>query len=79
MKEAFDAGKTVIVFLPELEEVFVDSGRREYSGTRRNQKTTHLLDSYDYYKALPVDLLPISTSGRSMELTPTGNEFLAPF
>ena len=40
--DAVNAGKTVVVFLNEIQEVFIDTGRREYSGTGRNQKTTRI-------------------------------------
>ncbi|MEO6667654.1 MAG: hypothetical protein ABIO65_12910, partial [Nitrospiria bacterium] len=40
IKQAVETGKTVIVLLPSLEEVYVDTGQRSYSGTGRNQRTT---------------------------------------
>jgi hypothetical protein len=43
IKDAADSGKTVIVFLSELQEVYVDTGERRYSGTGRNQKTTRIV------------------------------------
>jgi hypothetical protein len=35
IKEAVDSGKTVIVFLPSIREVYIDTGKRTYSGTGR--------------------------------------------
>ncbi len=37
IKDAVESGKTVIVFLAELHEIFIDTGKREYSGTGKNQ------------------------------------------
>src|SRR5258706_1229608 len=33
IKDAVDGGKTIVVFLSELQEIFVDTGERRYSGT----------------------------------------------
>ena len=38
IKQAVETGKTVLVYLPSLFEVYVDTGERSYSGTGRNQK-----------------------------------------
>lgn len=54
--DAFKAGKTVFVFLSERREVFVDTGRREHSGTGRNAKTTRLVTELDSYQTLPFTL-----------------------
>ena len=43
LSEALKAGKTIFVFLPPLEEVVIDTGKREYSGTGRNQKVLHIV------------------------------------
>src|ERR1700733_14192313 len=56
VKQAVENGKTVICFLSPLVEVYIDTGRREYSGTGRNQKTTRLLDLYSNYGILPTSL-----------------------
>jgi len=40
IKEAVDTGKTVLIFLSALQEIYIDTGQRSYSGTGRNQKTT---------------------------------------
>lgn len=79
IKQAVDAGKIVIVFLSQLEEVYIDTGNRRYSGTGRNQKTTFLVEEYNNYKAIPADLLPVSTSGKAMRLATHGAGVLAPY
>jgi hypothetical protein len=79
IKEAVESGKTVIVFLPPLQEVYVDTGERRYSGTGRNQKTTLIVDTYHNYKAIPESLLPVTSTGNSMKLSMRGAEVLAPY
>ena len=63
LAEAIKAGKTVFVFLPPLEEVFLDSGQRTYSGTGRNRQTTRLVGPANNYQALPFDLGTIVPKG----------------
>ncbi|KDC99294.1 hypothetical protein L518_0227 [Bordetella bronchiseptica MBORD675] len=79
IKQAVETGKTVIVYLPALEEVFVDTGNRSYSGTGRNRQTTRLVELFTNYEAIPADLSPISATGTSMKLVDKGAEFLAPY
>ena len=79
IKQAFETGKTVIVYLPSLLEVYVDTGQRSYSGTGRNQKMTRHVAEYDNYKAIPASLSPVTATGSSMKLSPRGTEVLAPY
>jgi hypothetical protein len=79
IKQAFETGKTVIVFLPSLEEVYVDTGERSYSGTGRNQRTTHIVTEYNNYQAIPVTLSPVTATGSSMKLSTRGADVLAPY
>ncbi|MGR0482856.1 MAG: hypothetical protein ACTFAL_16045 [Candidatus Electronema sp. V4] len=79
IKQAVDAGKIVIVFLSPLEEVYIDTGERRYSGAGRNQKTTFLVGEYNNYKAIPADLAPTNTSGKAMRLATHGADVLAPY
>ncbi len=76
--DAMYSGKTVIVFLPELYEVFIDTGKREYSGTGRNRQTTRVVDLYNNYKCLPFDLKPINSKGSAMRLA-KGSEILSSY
>ncbi|MBW0449262.1 hypothetical protein [Paraburkholderia phenoliruptrix] len=79
IKQAFETGKTVIVYLPAMQEVYVDSGRRTYSGTGRNQTTTRHVDLYSNYHAIPTELEVVPTSGSSIKLADRGAEILAPY
>lgn len=77
--DAFQGGKTVVVYLPSLLQIYVDSGTRTHSGTGRNRHTTRHVESYDNYRCIPVELGPVSSSGSSIKLADKGAELLAPY
>lgn len=79
IKQAVETGKTVIVYLPAVQEIYIDTGERRYSGTGRNQKTTRIVAPYTNYATVPVDLKPVNASGTAMKLAPLGAEILAPY
>lgn len=79
IKEAVEAGKTVIVYLCPLEEVYVDTGQRTYSGTGRNRQTTRHVALQTNYDAIPSNIAPVNTAGASMKLVGKGAEVLAPY
>jgi hypothetical protein len=79
IKQAVETGKTVVVYLPPVQEVYIDTGERRYSGTGRNQKTTRIVAPHTNYAAIPADLKPVNATGTSMKLAPLGAEILAPY
>lgn len=79
IKDAFEAGKTVIVFLADLNEVYIDTGKREHSGTGRNQKTTTIVADYSNYRCIPVAFNPVKTKGSAMKLASRSAELIAPY
>jgi hypothetical protein len=79
IKQAVETGKTVLVFLPELYEVYIDTGQRSYSGTGRNQKTTRHVALYNNYETIPATLAPVSSTGSAMKLTQRGAEEIVSF
>ena len=79
IKDAVESGKTVFVFLAEPCEVYIDTGKRSYSGTGRNQKTTRIVDSYSNYECIPVNIGPVKTKGSAMKLTSLGTELIATY
>lgn len=79
IKQAIDTGKLVIVFLPELEDVYVDTGRRTHSGTGRNRTTTRHVDQFNNYEAIPTSLLPVTATGNVMKLAARGAEILGSY
>ncbi|MEJ8295591.1 hypothetical protein WKI45_22470 [Delftia tsuruhatensis] len=79
LKEAVDAGKTAFVFLPELTSVYIDTGKRSYSGTGRNQKTTRHVEEYSNYDLIPAKLTPVVANGSEMKLASSVAPSLAAF
>lgn len=78
LKDAFDAGKVIFVFLARPIEVFVQTGEKRFSGTGRNQKVTQVVVPRSSYEALPLTLDLKIRSGT--EITPAGDlGFLAPY
>ncbi|HEU4990213.1 MAG TPA: hypothetical protein VFT41_10555 [Gemmatimonadaceae bacterium] len=54
LKAALEDGKTVIVYLARPTDVFVYTGKKEYSGTGRNQKVTNMVRPFSSYETLPL-------------------------
>src|SRR5881396_3345908 len=54
LRNAFDHGKTIVVFMSDLLEVFLDTGQRQYSGTGRNRQETYLVEPFNNYAAIPL-------------------------
>ena len=79
IKQAVESGKTVVVFLAAVQEVYIDTGERQYSGTGRNRATTRIVSPYDNYHSIPADLNPTNTHGTAVQLAPKGAEVLAPY
>ncbi len=72
LADAFRAGKTIFVFLAELVEVFIDTGRREYSGTGKNRQTTRIVTEFNNYRTLPIEMSVTTSEGKEMMLTRAG-------
>lgn len=79
IKQAFESGKNVFIFLSAIKEVYVDTGERQHSGTGRNRATTRIVSLYSNYAAVPLDLKLVSTKGNAMKLSTLGAEILAPY
>lgn len=70
----FAAGRTLFVILPDLEEVYVDTGKRQYSGTGRNRQTTIVVRPCSNYELLPAQLFNvIASQGSTMKLHPNSS------
>ncbi len=70
---ALEAGKTVVVFLPPVESVWVATGTRDYSGTGKNRRTIRHVGPFDNYALIPFPVKPVSAEGHVMRLTSTGS------
>lgn len=79
IKQAVETGKTVLVYLPAVYEVYADTGQRSYSGTGRNQRTTRHVALLTNYDAIPVKIGPVVATGTSMKLAPNGADVLGPY
>jgi hypothetical protein len=75
---AMAAGKTIIVLLDEVDQVFVATGERSFSGTGRNQKTTRIVEVTDNYSLCPISLSPTNTTGKEMSIEPSAT-FIAEY
>jgi hypothetical protein len=72
LREAFNHGKTIFVFMSSIEEVFLDTGRREYSGTGRNRQTTNIVEEFSNYSMLPLNFSELKIA-RGKEIKPAGD------
>jgi len=72
LADATKAGKTVFFLLSELQEVYVDTGERQYSGTGRNRQTTRIVGPYNNYRLLPFGVRVTASVGKAMVLTAAG-------
>jgi hypothetical protein len=72
LDEAFSHGKTIFVFMSALKEVFLDTGRREYSGTGRNRQTTNVVEPFNNYSMLPLTFTQL-TAAHGKEIKPAGD------
>ncbi|MCG6540687.1 hypothetical protein MCB86_11450 [Pseudomonas sp. KSR10] len=79
IKAAVEHGKLVLVYLTELCEVSVATGKKEFSGTGKNQKVTRIVENYSNYQAIPAQLNAIKTKGKEVKLSPKGGEIIASY
>ncbi|QHC85459.1 hypothetical protein AS589_12020 [Empedobacter brevis] len=61
-----EAGKNIFIFLTEKEQFYLDSGRKETSGTGRNQKVTILVDEFHNYRILPISIDIHNSEGKKI-------------
>jgi hypothetical protein len=76
---ALEAGKTVVFFLTEREDMFFYTGTRDISGTGRNQKITNIVSQASNYDFLPVKLVKASYGKRRSMVLDSGADLIAEF
>jgi hypothetical protein len=76
---ALKEGKTIVVFLIQYEKFFLDSGRKQYSGTGRNQKVTRMVDESHNYTFLPISMGAIVAARGDVIKKVQDIGFLAPY
>ena len=79
IKDAYGSGKSIYVLLDSVDEVYVDSGKRQYSGTGRNRQTTRLVNGYSNYNFFPIDISPVNAKGKRIKLTQYGVDVASDF
>ena len=65
---ALRAGKTVVILLNILQEVYVATGDKSYSGTGRNRQITRHVTSTTNYSLIPGGIDVVNSNGTSMKL-----------
>jgi hypothetical protein len=63
--EAVKAGKTVFLLLNELEEVYIATGQKTYSGTGKNARASRYVDIQTNYAMIPGIISVVNTKGES--------------
>lgn len=53
IKSYLNTGKTLFVILSEKKSFYVQTGKKEYSGTGRNRQVTNIVSDFNNYKFLP--------------------------
>jgi hypothetical protein len=71
--EAIRAGKTVFLLLNTLQEVYIATGEKTYSGTGRNRQTTRHVTIHKNYALVPGIIEIVNTNGESMQLSGRDN------
>lgn len=79
IKAAVEHGKLVLVFLNELTPLSIATGKKEFSGTGRNQKVTRIVTSYDNYQSIPLGLKPINSKGKEIKLSAKNSECISSY
>ncbi|MCA2011030.1 hypothetical protein LCM17_06000 [Cereibacter sphaeroides] len=79
IKDAVDIGKTVIIHLCKPNEVFVQTGQKEFSGTGRNQKVTNIVEPFSNYRSIPTSLRWVASQGREITLRSEYRDVLASY
>jgi hypothetical protein len=54
LRASREDGKTIIVFINNEPIISLGTGRKEYSGTGRNARTTRIVENFDPYSVIPV-------------------------
>lgn len=67
-RDFLDLGRSLVVFASPPQIFYVDTGRKETSGTGRNQKVTRLVEGLDLLSALPFECEATPGAGVELEL-----------
>lgn len=73
LSAAANSGKLVIIYLEKPEDIYRDTGRRDFSGTGRNARETVMVEPIATYNSIPAKLVPTPRSGTVVQLTPAAS------
>lgn len=77
--ELVNIGKTLIIFCPAPDKCYIDSGRREYSGTGRSRRTTTIVTPVDVNSFLPQKIQSDTTKSSGEEIVFNGPDIFRSF
>lgn len=60
-------GRVLVVFVPGETAVYIDTGKRQYSGTGRNRASTTIVEEFDIMSAVPMTLVRSPGSGLEID------------
>ena len=70
LTDFINAGRTVFMIMSSLEQVYVNTGEKEHSGTGRNRQTTEFVRPLFNYDLLPLSAKIVESKGTSIILSP---------
>lgn len=74
LKISFESGKTIFIFMQSMEQVFYNTGQKQYSGTGKNTRTTNIVDIVENYKMIPIDFKNKKiANGKNIKFTQEAN------
>lgn len=65
---ALKQGKNVFIIMAQNENCYIHSGRTEYSGTGRNARATNILEEFDVFSFLPINIKPTMVRGKDFDI-----------
>ena len=66
--ELLKHGKNIYILLGKNENCYIYTGAKQYSGTGRNMKTTNIVNIFDVYSFLPIDISVTHILGDNMDV-----------
>lgn len=79
IKTAIDHGKIIIFFLDNLQEVYIATGEKQYSGTGKNRQVTRIVGLCSNYDILPFKIKITNTKGKEIKLAPKKSEVVSTY
>lgn len=67
--EILNQGKNIFVLMATNEDCFIHTGKTEYSGTGKNARGTNIVEKFNTFSFLPIELYPTMVSGEKFDIT----------